>query len=136
MKTSAKGLLPESRAVGTPEECHQLCRRTGACLQWEWRYHVLTNIKYMSSNLGFFVTVIHSCRLFKEWNKVVKEKNDDLISVVGTKLSCKKEGGCKLLAHILHCFCLAFCLFLLHLLLFCLGLLFCFRQCGNSPIPF
>ena len=97
MKTSAKGLLPESRAVGTPEECHQLCRRTGACLQWEWRYHVLTNIKYMSSNLGFFVTVIHSCRLFKEWNKVIKREDpQEATSVVGTKFSCKKEGGGKI----------------------------------------
>ena len=96
MKTSAKGLLPESRAVGTPEECHQLCRRTGACLQWEWRYHVLTNIKYMSSNVVFCHSY-YSCRLFKEWNKVIKRDDSQAaISVVGTKFSCKKEGGGKI----------------------------------------
>ena len=96
MKTSAKGLLPQSKAVGTPEECHQLCRETGACLQWEWRYHILTNIKYVSSDV-IFCQSYYSCRLFKEWNKVIKRDDSQAaISVVGTKFSCKKEGGGKI----------------------------------------
>ena len=99
--TKAKGLLA-SVPLYSAKQCQLACKKNKECLQWEWQDNIRTTYKLVRKN----VVLLHShisCRLFKEWNQVVKKTGDitgarrvvSLVgrSAVGSKYSCNIVEG-------------------------------------------
>ena len=49
--TTAKGLLPGSKAVFKADDCLQECKKTKDCIQWHWQHNILTIYKWVGSNM-------------------------------------------------------------------------------------
>jgi len=64
------------------EECHQLCRNTDNCLQWDWRKNYIFAIQ----------DSVSVCRMVSMINKVNIRKVGRLESFVGTRYSCVTPG--------------------------------------------
>merc|ERR1712142_941791 len=88
-ESNTPGLIPlEDRyRQYTREECHNMCRRTENCLQWDWRLYDHKDFGGITFSICRMSSKVHQVHLRGRTRKYWKEG-----SAVGTKHSCLQSG--------------------------------------------